>query len=188
MTVPLASSPPAWANEVLQFWFGELTPTEWFTKSDDVDRRIRDRFVGLYDNMVRVPPGVGLSPERVLAAILVFDQLPRNMFRDTPGAFATDHLALELAKGALRNGMDLHLTSDQRLFVYLPFEHAESREEQSRAVSYISKLHNERYTQYAEAHRAVIARFGRFPHRNAILGRMSTAEEIAFLGEPGSSF
>jgi len=188
MTVPLASAPPAWTNEVLRFWFGELTPAEWFAKSDDIDRRIRDQFAGLYDNLVRVPPEGGLSPERMLAAILVFDQFPRNMFRGTPGAFATDHLALELAKGALRNGLDLHLTGDQRLFVYLPFEHAESLEEQSRAVSYISKLRNERLTHYAEAHRAIIARFGRFPHRNAILGRTSTAEEIAFLDEPGSAF
>lgn len=188
MAVPLAGSPPAWATEVLRFWFSELGAAGWFAKSEARDATIKDRFLGLYQNLRLAPPGVGLIPERVLAAILVFDQFPRNMFRGTAEAFATDALALELARGAVRDGLDLHLDGPQRLFVYLPFEHAENVDDQARAVSLITKLNNPEWTRFAEAHKAIIDRFGRFPHRNAALGRASTPEELTFLATPGSSF
>ena len=123
-----------------------------------------------------------------LAAIVVFDQMPRNMFRGSPRAFATDEKALAIADAAIARGFDAGLTRDERMFCYLPFEHAEDREAQARCVALMSALGDPELTKWAEAHKAVIARFGRFPHRNAVLGRTSTPEEIEFLKRPGSSF
>jgi uncharacterized protein (DUF924 family) len=188
MTVPMATETPGWAREVVGFWFGELKPEDWFGKSDAVDATIRDRFLGLHANLALCPPTVGLDPQRLLAAILVFDQFPRNMFRGTPQAFATDALALQLATGAIRDGLDLHLSTAERLFVYLPFEHSENADDQARAVSLITRLNDAEWTRYAVAHKDIIDRFGRFPHRNDVLGRTSTPEEIDFLRQPGSSF
>ena len=188
MSAPMTDETPAWATEVLNFWFEELGPADWFVRSDVTDAKIRDRFAGLYSNLAKVPPTVGLSPRRVLAAILVLDQFPRNMFRGSAAAFATDAIALDLARGAVRDGLDLDLDTEARLFLYLPFEHAEDVGEQARAVSLIGKLNNDEYTRFAEAHQAIIARFGRFPHRNVALGRVSTPEELAFLQQPNSSF
>jgi len=188
MTVPMATETPGWAREVVGFWFGELGPQQWFAKSDAVDATIRDRFLGLHANLALSPPTLGLDPQRALAAILVFDQFPRNMFRGTPRAFATDALALQLATGAVRDGLDLHLATAERLFVYLPFEHSEDADDQARAVSLISRLNDAEWTRYAVAHKDIIDRFGRFPHRNDALGRPSTPEEIEFLRQPDSSF
>jgi uncharacterized protein (DUF924 family) len=110
------------------------------------------------------------------------------MFRGSPRAFATDGRALALAEAALARGWDAAMSDDQRLFLYLPFEHAEDRAAQARSVALMSKLADKDLARWAEAHKAIIERFGRFPHRNAILGRASTPEETAFLEEPGSSF
>lgn len=189
MSGPAAGmSRPAWVVRILQFWFGELTPAHWFAKSDDTDRRCRDLLAD--HEAVAASPGDGLvaDADTALAAVIALDQLPRNIFRGTPRAFASDAKALRLASLAVERGLDAGMSRAQRLFLYLPFEHSERIEDQARAVELISALGGEEWTRYAIAHQRIIARFGRFPHRNAVLGRVSTAEEIAFLQQPGSSF
>jgi uncharacterized protein (DUF924 family) len=179
---------PAWVREVLDFWFGELGEAHWFDRSDRTDEIIRARFLALH---VRLAMGDGVDvtgPRSLLAVVVTLDQFPRNMFRGTPRAFATDPIARRLARQAIARGFDLLMTPEERLFVYLPFEHSEDREDQALSVQLTSQLGREEWTRYALAHQAVIDRFGRFPHRNAILGRSSTAEELALLDTPGGSF
>lgn len=180
----------AWIGDVLDFWFDELGRSKWFVKSEAVDREIRDRFLLLYEVLSTWPAeDAWASADRALATVLVLDQFSRNMFRDTPQAFATDALAREVAAGAIARGLDDELAgADRRAFLYIPFEHSEDLADQQRAVELISGLGDEEYTRFAIAHKDVIARFGRFPHRNGILDRTSTPEEQAFLAQPGSSF
>ena len=123
-----------------------------------------------------------------LAAVIVLDQFSRNMFRSTPSAFANDAKALAIVKKAIAKGFAEKLSTEEQLFLYLPFEHQENIDAQARSVELISALGDPELTKYAQAHKNVIDQFGRFPHRNAILGRISTAEELEFLKEPGSSF
>ena len=178
-----------WVGDVVGFWFEELGRAKWFAKDDNVDSAIRERFLLLYEVLSTWAAKDALaSPERALATVLVLDQFPRNIFRDDTQAFATDALAREVAHGAIARGLDKELAPERRIFLYLPFEHSEDREDQARSVALITALGDEEFTRYAEAHKAVIDRFGRFPHRNAVLGRPSTPEEEAFLAEPGSSF
>ena len=125
---------------------------------------------------------------KALAAVIVLDQFSRNMFRATPGAFANDAKALAIAQKAIAEGFAGALSGDERLFLYLPFEHQENVDAQARSVELISALGDPELTKYAQAHKDIIDRFGRFPHRNAILGRTSTAEELEFLKGQGSSF
>lgn len=171
MQVAETSAPP-WVGEVLEFWFEELEPKQWFIQDLAVDAVISARFATLPD-LVAAADSTRLSSSArtALAAILVLDQFPRNLFRNTMRSFAYDGLALQLAKRAVGLGYDNGLSVDERLFLYLPFEHSESVEDQERAVELISALDNSEYTQFAIAHRDIIARFGRFPHRNKILGR-----------------
>ena len=178
-----------WVDEVLNFWFAELGREAWFRKSEATDELIRSRFLSLYERVAALPPEAAwASPRRALATIIVLDQFPRNMFRGTPRAFATDHKAVDVARGAVERGLDKAFDKDGRAFMYLPFEHSEDLADQERAVALFTPLGDAEYTDYAIAHRDIIARFGRFPHRNAILGRTSTPEEEEFLKEPGSSF
>ena len=179
----------AWIGDVLAFWFEELAPKDWFTKRDATDDLIRARFVGIHAD-VRARSGVDLAsdPDRALAAILVTDQFPRNMFRGTPESFASDALALDIARRVVAHGFDRDFETQRRIFLYLPFEHSEDMADQDEAVRLITALGDAEFTRYAEAHRDVIRRFGRFPHRNAALGRPSTELERAFLTQPGSSF
>ena len=128
------------------------------------------------------------TPEGYLAAIIVLDQFPRNMFRGDARAFATDEAGLELAKWAIAEGLDEKLTRDQLVFLYMPFQHSEDRDDQARAIALYAMLGKPLNLDFALRHQAVVDRFGRFPHRNALLGRASTEEEQAFLAEPGSSF
>lgn len=181
--------PPDWSRHVLSFWFGELDRKGWFTKSDATDAAIRQRFLGLYEAIANAVPDTAKSDaDTALATVLVLDQFPRNMFRGSPRAFATDPLACVAADHAIAGGLDRLLEIERRVFLYLPFEHSESLADQERAVSLIAALGDDEYTRYAVAHRDIVARFGRFPHRNAVLGRASTAEELEFLKTPGSSF
>lgn len=190
-------------EEVLEFWFGSppISPSLyeqrrklWFSKKPEFDRQIYDRFYTLYeqaaagalDHWQRLP----LSN---LALILVLDQFPRNMFRNTPRAFATDDSARQTTHVAIEQGFDRALAPVQRLFTYLPLEHSENLDEQNQSVQLVQALvavHPELSDclDYAQRHQAVIARFGRFPHRNRILGRETTPEEAEFLKQPGSSF
>jgi len=178
-----------WVRDVLAFWFEEATPEQWFTKDQAFDARIKTRFLSLYEQLEAAPvESLAVDAETALAAIVVFDQMPRNMFRGTARAFATDSRALWLAETAVARGFDTGFSKHQRLFLYLPFEHAEDREAQARCVALMGSLDDADLLKWAEAHRVIIDRFGRFPHRNQALGRTSTEEEIAFLKEPGSSF
>lgn len=179
------------APAVLEFWFGaaDAARAEWFRKDDAFDARIRERFG---DTIEAALDGALLEwtadAGGALARILLLDQFTRNVFRGTPRAFAGDVLALAAAREMVARGQDMALAPLRRLFTYLPFEHAEDRDAQQQAVRLIGALGLADFTGYAQRHAAVIERFGRFPHRNAILGRTSTGEEIEFLKQPGSSF
>lgn len=178
-----------WVEAVLDLWFRELDRNAWFTKSDATDALIRERGLAIHEQLAReLPPEVRTEPRAALAAIIALDQFPRNMFRGTPRAFATDPIALELAKHAVASGFDKRLSKDERMFLYLPFEHCEGAAEQERCVALFALLDDPELTRYAVAHKEIIDRFGRFPHRNAILGRVSTPEELEFLKQPASSF
>jgi|SRR5262245_14232948 uncharacterized protein (DUF924 family) len=177
-----------WVDEVLRFWFEETRPKQWFEKDEGFDAVCR-RFLALHERLAVQPVASLLADARTaLAAVIVFDQMPRNMFRGTARAFGTDARALELADAAVAQGFDRDLTKDERMFLYLPFEHAEDSKAQARSVALTAELGDPELTKWAEAHKVVIDRFGRFPHRNAVLGRPSTPEEVAFLKLPGSSF
>jgi uncharacterized protein (DUF924 family) len=154
-----------------------------------LDEPIRSHFLDVH-RMVAAAPGDALlaDAKMALAAVIVLDQFSRNMFRGTPGAFANDAKAVAIAQKAIAKGFAGTLSSDERLFLYLPFEHQENVDAQARSVELISALGDPELTKYAQAHKDIIDRFGRFPHRNAILGRTSTAEEMEFLKGQGSSF
>jgi uncharacterized protein (DUF924 family) len=178
-----------WVSDVLSFWFEETRPEQWFRKDAAFDESVRRRFLALHEVLASRPSEELFGDARTaLAAIIVFDQMPRNMFRDHPQAFATDKKALGIAIAAVARGLDEAMTKDERVFCYLPFEHAEDSQSQARCVALMTALGDPELTRWAEAHKAIIDRFGRFPHRNAMLGRPSTPEEITFLDEPGSSF
>lgn len=171
-----------WAKPILQFWFEELTADDWFTGKEETDQACIKRFRALHDELAHsVPETAWTDPEHALAAVILFDQLPRNMFRRKPEAFSTDRLALELARNAVDKGFDHGMSAERRQFLYMPFQHSEVLSDQERAVSLFSSLGNEEGLKYAVEHRDIILRFGRFPHRNRVLGRESTPEEKAFL-------
>ena len=176
-------------DEIVAFWFETLKPEDWYRKNPAIDAAITERFGATYEAVkTGVPPDWLAEPKGMLAAIIVLDQFPRNMFRDDARAFATDQAALALAKRAISEGTDMRLAPEQRAFIYLPFQHAETRDDQARSIELFTALGNPNNLDFALRHQAIIACFGRFPHRNSVLGRASTAEELAFLQEPGSSF
>ena len=176
-------------EDVLTFWFVELTPAQWFKTDAALDTDIKRRFEGLHLALSsQVPADCRGNARGVLAAVIVLDQFPRNMYRGTARAFASDGAALSVASDAIAKGLESALTEQERQFLYLPFEHAEDRAAQARSVALYEALGDADALDYARRHKAIIDRFGRFPHRNAILGRASTADELAFLKEPGSSF
>lgn len=178
------SAMPAEAQAVLAFW-REAGPKKWFAKDATFDAAFRDRFALLHDRAARAElVHWRATPEAALAEILLLDQYPRNAFRDTPRAFATDARALEAAKAMLAAGHDKALPDDVRSFAYMPFDHSENLDDQHRAVELLAPI-SEEHAFHARSHRDLIARFGRFPHRNEILGRESTDEEIAFLAGGG---
>lgn len=170
-----------WVEEVLRFWFGELQPGQWFTKDEALDARIRTRFLSLYERIRQSPVEAPRSARSALATVIVLDQFPRNMFRGTPQAFATDELALRVAERTIAAGLDRELDAIQRTFLYMPFQHAEDPEVQARSVVLFASTGQAQGLDYARQHKEIIDRFGRFPHRNAILGRASTPEELEFL-------
>lgn len=210
MTTASASSPIASADEVLQFWLGAARPSnsealqhkqQWFSKSDALDARIRQHFepavqAALHGGV----QGWAQGAWETLARIILLDQFTRNIYRGTPQSFAGDPSALQLALGLCDGGQDQQLPAVVRVFVYLPLEHAEDPALQQRSVQLFAQLKDshpepadlQAYLQgtwdYALRHEAVIARFGRFPHRNGILGRSNTPEEAAYLAQPGAGF
>ena len=192
-------SPVSFAD-VLEFWFGTPHSAErgrprrtWFKKSPAFDAQVRDHFLGTWELAAR--DGLArwaATPLAALARVIVLDQFPRNIFRGSARAFAADPLALAAAKAMVGNGFDRLLRPVERLFVYLPFEHSEDAAAQGCSLELFEALRAEPLghdnTEYARRHFDIIARFGRFPHRNAILGRESTPEELKFLQQPDSSF
>ena len=179
-------------REVLEFWFGAepgAQRAEWFRKDEAFDGEIRRRFGALHARAARRElEAWRASPEPLLALVVVLDQFSRNLHRGEAQAFAGDELARQLAREALACGEDSGLPPEQRLFLYLPFEHSEDLADQDLSMHLHEQLGVEDWTRYARAHRELISRFGRFPHRNATLGRESTAEEVAALAQPGSRF
>lgn len=182
------------AQDVLDFWFGQ-PPSNWFRKNPAFDGEIRERFGATIEaalgGALRDWDEEGASG--TLARILVLDQFTRNAWRGTPVSFGGDALALAAAAQLVDSGADLRLTPQQRSFAYMPFEHTEDAAMQARAVALFTRLAHEHEgfadsLDFARRHSEVIARFGRFPHRNAILGRVSTPQETAYLAEPGSGF
>lgn len=177
------------AESVLKFWFEELGEKGWFQPPDGLDNLIRDRFAGLHLAMARGDlSAFHSSPEHRLAAIIVLDQFPRNMYRATPLAFSTDWLALREARLLLAENLDRKLDVHSRCFSYLPFEHSENLADQDRSVALFDDLGDANYLDYAKRHREVIRQFGRFPHRNKVVGRESTEAELEYLSQPGSGF
>ena len=176
-------------DEVLKFWFEELEPKDWWKKSDDLDSEIQKRFSEIHKLASEGKlEGFRTSPQRRLAEIIVLDQFSRNMYRGTPASFAFDDMALRLAENMVADGEDLKLEKQERQFAYLPYMHSESLEVHDRAVELFAKSGLENNLKFEHAHRDIIVRFGRYPHRNKILGRQSSQEELEFLTQPGSSF
>ncbi|ABC27115.1 uncharacterized protein conserved in bacteria [Hahella chejuensis KCTC 2396] len=185
----LQNAPSLTAEDVLRFWFEELSPADWFRKSDELDRRIAERFGPL----LTAARAGELShwrnePRGRLAEVIVLDQFSRNIFRDQAESFAADNLALALAQEAVRAGADKELGDEEKSFLYMPYMHSESAVVHEEAVRLFSQPGLENNLDFEHRHLAIIKRFGRYPHRNAILGRESTPEELAFLKEPGSGF
>jgi uncharacterized protein (DUF924 family) len=177
------------AEEVLSFWFEALMPEQWFAKTDALDREIGDLFEALRVAVLESKAaGWRDDPRTLLAAVILLDQFSRNVHRGTAEAFAADPLAQELASLAVARGWDRAMTPEQRQFLYLPFEHAESRELQAVSLSCFEALGQEEALEYARQHAEVIARYGRFPSRNAALGRQSTPEEKEYLAQPGAGW
>lgn len=176
------------ADEVLDFWFG-MTTEQHFAKDDALDRTITDRFADLRDGILRGrAEGWRDEPDALLAAIIVLDQFSRNIHRDTPDAFAADGLALDLTRSAIDRGWDEGYPSDRRVFLYMPLMHAEDMAMQDLSVAKFEALGIEENLAFARDHRDVIADHGRFPSRNAALGRESTAAEEAYLAQPDAGW
>lgn len=177
------------AADILHFWL-RLTPAaKWFGKDQALDQEIRERFADVTARALAGGYDCGtMDDSEKLALIIVLDQFTRNIYRDLPQSYAGDAEALELAKGLLQKGADKTFAEDEKLFLYLPFEHSENLQDQELAVNLYEALGDDTYIDYVRQHRDIIRRFGRFPHRNSILGRASTAEELEFLEQPDSSF
>lgn len=168
-----------WRADVLKFWFS-LGAERWFKTDPALDHQISQRFLKIWADERQLPVDAFLTdPLTALAGVILFDQLPRNMSRDNAEQFATDDLALGIARAATDAGFDDQLDLDERMFLYLPFEHSENLADQNRSILMFTKLGNKHYLDFAKRHYDIIERFGRFPHRNHILGRQPRAAEIA---------
>ena len=181
---------------ILTFWFGTANLGDavefrevWFKRDDAFDQDIRARFSNEVESALHGElDGMADTAEGALALLLLLDQFPRNLFRSTAKAFAGDARANRIAKLAPERGFDAAMSPNHRIFLYLPFEHSETLEDQDRSVALFATLNDPRAYDYAVRHKDIIVRFGRYPHRNEALGRASTREEIEFLKTPGSSF
>lgn len=174
---------------VIEFWFRELTPPQWWVKDSALDAEIKRRFGELLETAkrVRLSEWHG-QPRGRLAEIIVLDQFSRNIYRDSPEAFAADELALERCLAAIACKDDRSLTRTERAFLYMPLMHSEEADMHVLAVELFRLLGNDNTLDFEYKHKAIIDRFGRYPHRNAILGRESTPEELFFLTQPNSTF
>ena len=173
------STAAGWQTDVLEFWFG-LKPEQWWRKDAELDELTRDRFGALWKEKRELPPELFLSNARTaLAGAILFDQLPRNMFRGSAEQYSTDPLSQVIARGAVDRKLDEQLDRSSRIFLYMPFMHSENMEDQRRSLLLFTALGEEQQLKYAHHHHDIVERYGRFPHRNAILGRASRADEIA---------
>jgi len=169
----------AWVSEVLDFWFSR-SKEEWWRGSPEFDEEVRERFAIEWARQARREADAFLADaETALAAVILFDQFPRNMFRGHADQFATDHLALAIAKGAIERHYDDGMTPEGRGFLYMPFQHSEDLRDQVQSLLLFTALGDAEQLDYARKHHEVIERFGRFPHRNQVLGRKPTAMEQA---------
>lgn len=177
-----------WAADILHLWFHRLGPGDWFRGGPEVDALLDHRFAGRWHRLRHRPADEFLhDPVIALAAVLLFDQIPRNLFRDDPRAFASDALARSIAKGALQRGWDRNLDRSGRQFLAMPLMHSESMADQRQSLEFHARLGSPFTLGFARSHYRMIARFGRFPHRNAMLGRRSTALELAAI-EAGNAW
>lgn len=176
-------------TEVHRFWFEDIDPKQWWAKDEEFDELIRQRFTNVHRQAVccELYPWRA-TPRGRLAEIIVLDQFSRNIFRNKPGAFANDALALALAQTAVDCGADKTLSAGEMSFLYMPYMHSESLHIHEIAMQLFAQDGLEYNFDFEKKHRAVIERFGRYPHRNEILGRQSTPEEIEYLKQPGSGF
>jgi uncharacterized protein (DUF924 family) len=179
---------PAWVGDVLRFWFAELSEAKWFGKDDALDAQIRERFGSLHERLMADDGCSEDKPRHLLAAVIVMDQFSRNMFRASARSYLADAKARSLSRKGVQQRLDAAMSMHERLFLYLPFEHSEDLGDQTLSVDLIGAIGNPAWTQDALAHKAIIERFGRFPHRNAVLGRESTADELELLAKPQSWF
>ena len=171
-----------WQDEVLTFWFEELTPKQWYQSTKRVDDTIRNQFEPLISRIADyTPTSLGNEPRKLLAATIVLDQFPRNSYRGTPKAFAYDPFALEIASHTINEGLDREMSQAERQFCYMPFMHTEDLDTQNQSLALFNKLGTKGGIDAAIEHRDIIVQFGRFPHRNKVLGRQSTPEEIEYL-------
>lgn len=176
-------------KNVIDFWFHEIDPSFWFKKDDNFDDRIRNNFLQIYEDVLNGrTKDWRRSAEGRLAEIIVLDQFSRNMFRGSAKAFQADALALNLAQQAVEAGDDMSLPVQQRSFIYMPYMHSENRAAHEIAVKLFSQPGLENNLKFELLHKKIIDRFGRYPHRNEVLGRISSNEEIEFLKTNGSSF
>jgi len=176
-------------DDVMSFWFEELTPPQWWKKDVELDEQIRQRFGGLYQQAVAGELFEWRqSPHGRLAEVIVLDQFSRNLFRDDARAFAADGMALVLAQEAVASGDHQALNAVERSFLYMPYMHSESARVHEVAVELFEANGIDHNLDFELRHKVIIDRFGRYPHRNTVLGRESTAEEVEFLTQPGSSF
>lgn len=183
------SSTSITAQDVLNFWFKESSPEQWFSKSDLFDQRIHTHFFELHQQASAGELfGWRTTAQGRLAEILVLDQFSRNLYRDAAHAFAQDSMALVLAQEAVALGLDTQLNQTERAFLYMPYMHSESRRIHEEALLLFTQLGNPDNLHFEQLHKQIIDRFGRYPHRNAVLGRTSSIEELAFLQQPNSAF
>eukprot|EP00013_Stygamoeba_regulata_P026697 CAMPEP_0177648708 /NCGR_PEP_ID=MMETSP0447-20121125/10972_1 /TAXON_ID=0 /ORGANISM="Stygamoeba regulata, Strain BSH-02190019" /LENGTH=187 /DNA_ID=CAMNT_0019151367 /DNA_START=271 /DNA_END=834 /DNA_ORIENTATION=- len=184
-----SNRPSVGPDEVLSFWFGELKPQNWFARSDTVDADIRSRFGATLEQASRGELSSWRNTAKGrLAEIIVLDQFSRNLHRGSAKAFSSDGMALVLAQEAIRAGAEAELSAKEKQFLYMPFEHSESAVIHEEAVKLFSQPGLEGILPWDLKHKEIIDRFGRYPHRNEVLGRVSTQEEIDFLKTPNSSF
>ena len=168
-----------WRSDVLKFWFA-LDKKQWWSGGPELDHRIRQNFLKLWAEKRQLPvDAFTTDPLTALAAVVLFDQFPRNMFRGSADQFATDHLALAIAKAAVDKEYDEQLEPKERGFLYMPFQHSEYRADPDRSLLLFTALGDDHQLGYAKKHHDVIARFGRFPHRNQMLGRTPRPDEVA---------
>lgn len=176
-------------QQILDFWFSEKTQPLWFVKSDEFDQLIHKNFAEIHQQAAQAELWKWReTAEGRLAEIIVLDQFSRNLFRDSVTAFTQDSLALALAQEAIQQGLDQNLPEDYRKFLYMPFMHSESKIIHEQALKLFKDLGNPINLDFEIKHKVIIDQFGRYPHRNQILGRESTAEEVVFLTQPNSSF